>query len=86
MQKRPVEFSKHSLLQMKERGASQEEVFRAIEQGEEFPVKKGRKGYRLNLAFNKKWGAKKYKTKQMIPIVAEEKDKLIIVTVYVFYF
>ncbi|MCD6384760.1 hypothetical protein J7M23_03185, partial [Candidatus Sumerlaeota bacterium] len=62
------------------------EIKLAIEKGEEFPVKKGRKGYRLNFTFDKYWGDKIYHTKQVVPIIAEEKDKRVVVTVYTFYF
>jgi hypothetical protein len=81
-----IVFSEHALQQMCERGATREEVQRAITQGEEFPAKKGRKGYRLNFPFNALWGGKEYGTKQVVPIVVEDPPERVVVTVYVFYF
>jgi len=81
-----IVFSKHALEQMRERGASEEDVRRAIGEGEQFPAKHGRMGYRLNLPFNAQWGDKQYASKQVAPIVAIESSDQIVVTVYVFYF
>ena len=42
--------------------------------------------YKKNFSFGKKWRGKQYRIKQVIPVVAEEADKLVVVTVYAFYF
>ncbi|MDP2899219.1 MAG: DUF4258 domain-containing protein [bacterium] len=81
-----IAFSEHALEQMRERGATREEVQLAMTRGEEFPAKKGRKGYRLNFPFNALWGGKQYATRQVVPIVAEDPAERVVVTVYVFYF
>jgi len=81
-----IEFSKHALLRMKVRGATKEEVELAIRMGEIVSVKQNRIGFRKNFDFHKYWKGKFYKIKQVIPIVAEEIDKYIVVTVYTFYF
>jgi hypothetical protein len=38
------------------------------------------------MAFNSDWRGRHYRTKQVAPVVALESDKLVVVTVYVFYF
>ena len=81
-----VEISKHAREQMVERGASEAEVLLAIEKGESESVRKNRKLFRKNFQFNGNWRDRQYKIKQVAPIVAYEGDKLIVVTVYVFYF
>ena len=81
-----IKFSKHALEQMEERGADPEEVEKAIRSGEEIPAKKNRRAYRLNLQYDKLWGDRLYRTKQVVPIVVEEANDFVVVTVYVFYF
>jgi len=79
-------YSKHALEQMEERGATKNEVEEAICRGEKIPAKKERLSFRLNFQYNSEWGGKKYAIKQVMPVVAEENNKLIVVTVYTFYF
>ena len=79
-------FSDHSLIQMRERGATKDEILETIQTGEEIPAKNKRRSYRKNFQFNKKWGKKFYHIKQVIAIIKEEKSKIIVITVYTFYF
>ncbi len=82
----PIIFSKHALQQMAERGAFKEEVEEAILKGERTPAKKGRYSYRLNFQYGKNWGEKWYHIKQVMPIVINEGNHWVVITVYVFYF
>ncbi|MBU0567727.1 DUF4258 domain-containing protein [bacterium] len=86
MQKIIIEISPHARDQMVERGASEAEVYLAIEKGEVEPARKGRKQFKKSFQFNEVWRGKQYKIKQVAPIVADKDDKLVVVTVYVFYF
>jgi hypothetical protein len=81
-----IVFSKHALEQMPDRGATSEEVEAAIRAGEVTAAKSKRFAYRKNFTFNKSWKGRYYAVKQVMPIVTEESDKIIVVTVYVFYF
>jgi len=81
-----VNFSKHALLQMEERGTTRSEVVKAIEQGEEIPAKRGRFAFRYNLPALGSWLGKRFRIKQIKPIVVKENSHYIVVTVYVFYF
>ena len=81
-----IEFSKHALLRMEVRGATKEEGELAIRMGEIVSVKQNQIGFRKKLWFPQLLERKIYKIKQVIPIVAEEIDKSIVVTVYTFYF
>lgn len=81
-----IAFSNHARLQMGERGASQDEVMDAIRDGESLPAKHGRVAFRKNFQYNGKWGEKFYHIKQVMPIVRKETNKIIVVTVYTFYF
>lgn len=42
--------------------------------------------FRKNFVFNSQWRGKDYAVKQVAPVVAEEADRLVVATVYVFYF
>ncbi len=55
-----IEISLHAKEQMRERGASEDEVFSAISKGEVEPAHKGRTMYRKNFQFNGMWRGKKY--------------------------
>jgi hypothetical protein len=42
--------------------------------------------FRKNFAFDSQWRGKHYAVKQVAPVVAEEADRLVVVTVFVYYF
>ena len=42
--------------------------------------------YRLNLEFQRLWDGRYYAIQQVAPIVAEEPDRFVVITVYTFYF
>jgi len=71
---------------MLDRGASESEVEVAVRRGNPEPTRKGRLMFRKNLAFYSHWRGKFYAVKQVAPIVAEEADRLVVVTVFVYYF
>lgn len=81
-----IVFPPHALKQMAERGASKKEIIETIDAGEMNFVKHGRIAYRKNFQYNNKWGGKFYHVKQVMPIVKKESDKIIVITVYTFYF
>jgi len=81
-----IELSRHVRDQLVDRGTSEEEIKLSIRDGEEVPAKKGRKAYRKNFNFESYWKGKYYSTKQVIPIVREESDRIVVITVYVYYF
>jgi len=81
-----IVFSTHALDQMADRGANRSEIEVAINEGEEIPAKQGRKAFRKNFAFNSQWKGRYYEVKQVMPIVTEEPDTWIVITVYVYYF
>ena len=82
---KPIRFSQHALDNMADRGASKEEVELAIKTGECFPAKKGRLSFRKNFSYNAMWKGKLYQIKQVMPIVVEEPERFVVVTVYVFF-
>jgi hypothetical protein len=83
---RAIHMSRHALHQCALRGTNDREVRLAIERGVREPAKRGRWMYRYNASFNADWQGKRYSIKQVAPVVAEQDDSLIVITVYTFYF
>ena len=83
---KPVFFSRHALDQIEVRGASRTEVEAAIESGEQVTAKAGRMAFRKNFPFHSVWKGRYYEVRQVMPLVVEEADRMVVVTVYVFYF
>lgn len=79
-------FTAHARLRMHERGAREEDVREAIRIGQKEPGQRGLVLYRLNLEFKRKWDGRYYGIQQIAPVVAEEKNRLVVITVYTFYF
>jgi len=82
---KPIKFSRHALDNMLDRGASMEEAEQAIRTGERLPAQKGRIAFRKNFSHNSMWKGKFYQAKQVMPIVVDEPDRFVVVTVYVFF-
>lgn len=82
---KPIKFSQHALDNISDRGTSRGEVEQAIRTGERLPAKKGRIAFRKNFSHHDMWKGKYYQAKQVMPIVVEEPDRFVVVTVYVFF-
>ena len=83
---KPVVFTTHARERMRERGAREEDVVQAIRIGQPEAAQRGLVLYRLNLEFHREWDGRYYGVQQVAPVVAEDSDRLVVVTVYVFYF
>lgn len=81
-----IEFSQHALDQLADRGTTRKEVEETIRSGERLIAKRGRYGYRKNFLYDQNWKGKLYPTKQVLAIAAEEPVRLVVITVYVFFF
>jgi len=79
-------LTKHAREQASERGANEAEVKEAITKGSREPAKHGRKLCRYNFRFGKNWQGKHYPIKQVAPVVKEEPNEIVVITVYTFYF
>ena len=78
----PIRLTSHAKEQCVERGATEEEVRLAVEQGSREPAKRGREMCRFNFPFGAKWHGKHYAIKQVTPVAQE----IVVITVYTFYF
>lgn len=81
-----VTIHPHAAQRAKERGAEETELIETVNEGEQFPAKYGRTGFRKNFSFNAKWNNKSYSTKQIETYCVEENNAWLIITIIVKYF
>ena len=79
-------FHPHAEKRSVERGTSVQEILQTVNEGEQFPAKFGRSGYRMNFHYEKVWNGQFYQTKQIEVFAVIENERLIIITVLVKYF
>jgi hypothetical protein len=83
---KPIRLAKHAREQCVERGATEAEVIKAIRTGAREPAKQGREMCRFNFSFGKRWQGDHYAIKQVAPVIKEEANEIVVITVYTFYF
>lgn len=71
---------------MEDRGASEEDVIAALRMGRREPARRGLWQYRINQEFHREWAGRYYGMRQVAPVVDEEEERYVVVTVYAFYF
>lgn len=81
-----VRFHPHARERMAERGATEDEVEATVEEGEEFPARFGRTGFRRNFPFDSEWHGRYYRTKQVEAYAVREGDDWLVITVITRYF
>jgi hypothetical protein len=60
-----IRIHPHARIRLVERGATEAEVLATVEQGERFPAKFGRIGFRRNFGFDGIWRGRRYASKQV---------------------
>ncbi len=83
---KPIRLSKPALEQCTERGTNEDEVREAVRIGVREPAKRGRLLCRANFQYNALWQGRFYRIKQVAPVIVEEQNEIVVVTVYTFYF
>lgn len=81
-----VRLTVHALEQCAERGATEGEVVSAIREGTREPAKQGREMCKFNFSYNCLWQGRSYAVKQVAPVIKDEPDEIVVITVYTFYF
>jgi hypothetical protein len=71
---------------MVERGATEAEVSATVREGERFPAKFGRTGFRRNFAFDSEWHGRRYATKQVEAFAVKAGRDWLVITVLARYF
>jgi hypothetical protein len=70
---------------MSERGASEEEVRETVLHGTAVAAKRGRQAKEHVFAYNDEWHGRHYLERKVRVIFVEEPDRLVVLTVYVYY-
>jgi len=81
-----IRFTKHAGERLGLRGTNENEVIEAINTGSREPAKNNRTICRLNFEFNNKWQGVQYSVKQVAPVIKEEDDQIIVITIYTYFF
>jgi hypothetical protein len=81
----PVRLHPHATARLAERGATEAEVVATVEQGERFPAKFGRTGFRRNFVFGGQWRGRTFATKQVEAYAVEEQGWLVITVIVRYY-
>ena len=81
-----VYFHPHAIDRLAERGATEDEVRSVVKEGEQFPAKFGRTGFRRNFQFDSEWHGRYYKTKQVEVYAVKEDESWLVITVITRYF
>ena len=81
-----MRLHEHARERMRERGATEEEVEAAIREGERFPAKFGREGFRRNFRFDGTWRGRRYGMKQIEAFAIWENGDWLVISVIVKYF
>ena len=50
------------------------------------PAKNGREIFRFNFSFGQHWHGNHYAIKQVAPVIKDEANEIVFITVYTFYF
>ncbi len=72
-------------MRLVERGATEAEVIETVREGEQFPAKYGRTGFRRNFPFNDVWRGRQYATKPVEAFAVEENGWLVITIIVRYY-
>lgn len=81
---KPIVFSEHALLQIKNRKVTKE-VRQTIQEGIWQSAKKGRLTCARTFAFEAEHYGRFYRSKQVVPIFVEEEKEIVVITVYTFF-
>jgi hypothetical protein len=81
-----MRLHQHARERMRERGATEEEVEATIREGERFPAKFGREGFRRNFRFDGTWRGRRYGMKQIEAFAKYENGDWLVISIVVKYF
>jgi hypothetical protein len=81
-----VRLHPHARQRMQERGVTEEEIQATVAQGEQFPARFGRIGFRRNFQFDQEWHGRHYRTKQVEAFAVQEGADWLVITIITRYF
>ena len=80
-----IRLSDHARAQLRYRGGFASEVEEAIRMSPWEPAERGRLECRRDFAFHQEWNGIVYATKQVRPVFVDDREEIVVVTVYVYY-
>ena len=80
-----IRLHPHARARLAERGATEAEIVATVAEGERFPARFGRTGFRRNFAFDGEWQGQHYSTKQ-VEAYAVDEDGWLVLTLITRYF
>ena len=83
---KPIRLTAHAQGYIGRRGFSVQEVEQAIRESPWQSAMRGKMECRKDFPYQQNWNGKRYATKQVRPVFAEEADEIVVVTVYTYYF
>jgi hypothetical protein len=81
-----VRLHPHAVDRLPERGATEAELVATVEQGERFPAKFGRTGFRRNFPFHQEWRGRRFATKQVEAYAVREGTEWLVLSFVTRYF
>lgn len=81
-----VRLHPHAVNRLVERGATEAELVATVEEGEQFPAKFGRTGFRRNFPFNQTWRGRRFATKQVEAYAVREGADWLVISFVTRYF
>ena len=82
---KPVRLSGHAREQARFRGATELEIVETVRSEKWGPAEGGRLECRRDFPFNSEWNGKRYATKRVRPVFADNPTEIVVVTVYVYF-
>jgi len=83
---KPIRLSGHARQRMSGRGTTFDEVAETIRTAPWGPAESDRLECRKDFTYGREWNGKVYATKQVHPIIVDEANEIVVVTLYVYYF
>ena len=80
-----LKIIEHARERMYERGATEKEIKKVLRSGKSAKAKADRKAKEALFPFNNYWQGKFYEQKKIKTVYVEEKNNLVVITVYVYY-
>ena len=83
---KPIVFTRHAKDRSVQRGATENDVIAAIRNGMREPAHRGLWLFRMNFEYQREWDGTWYAVQQVAPVVDEQAERFVVVTVYTYYF
>lgn len=81
-----VRLHPHAFERLVERGATEEEVWATVQEGESFQAKFGRTGFRKHFRFESTWQGRHYSSKEVEVYAVREGEDWLVITVVTRYY